>query len=121
MAYLLWIRHFFRLSWLVFWEARFQRTWYKEGLPKLEKAEGVFFKSREDGIEVWSDAYVHVVEIEGLVTYCREKIQNIPEDIGGLEPFWFSMNQLENQIALSEQQLEVYLIDIVIGSAEVRK
>ena len=45
--------------------AGFQRTWYKEGLPKLEKAEGLFFRSREDGIEVWADTYVHVVEIEG--------------------------------------------------------
>ena len=45
--------------------AMFRRTWYKEGLPKLKKAEDIFFNVREVGIEVWAEDYVHVVEIEG--------------------------------------------------------
>lgn len=43
----------------------FQRTWYKEGIPRLEKAEGVSFEVCKEGIEISAEGYVHVVEIEG--------------------------------------------------------
>jgi hypothetical protein len=44
----------------------FMRSWYKEGLPILEKTEGIFFDVKQEGIEVWAENYVHVVEIEGV-------------------------------------------------------
>lgn len=44
----------------------FQRTWYKEGTPRLEKAEGLSLREIEEGIEITAESYVHVVEIEGV-------------------------------------------------------
>jgi len=42
------------------------RSWYRDGLPKLEKAQNLQWKQTSDGIEVWSDTYIHAVEIEGM-------------------------------------------------------
>lgn len=47
-------------------EGIFQRNWYKEGLPVLKPCESVYMSRTMDGIEVWSESYVHAVEIEGV-------------------------------------------------------
>ena len=47
-------------------EGIFQRNWYKEGLPILKPCESVHMSRTSESIEVWSESYVHVVEIEGV-------------------------------------------------------
>ena len=47
-------------------EDKRHRSWYKNGLPKLEKTETLQWKQTSYGIEVWSDDYVHAIEIEGV-------------------------------------------------------
>ena len=47
-------------------EGIFQRNWYKEGLPVIKPCESVHMNRTADGIEVWSENYVHAVEIEGV-------------------------------------------------------
>ena len=46
-------------------EGIFQRNWYKEGLPIIKSYDGLHIKKMAESIEVWSENYVHVVEIEG--------------------------------------------------------
>lgn len=40
------------------------RNWYRKGAPNLRKSQKVQYSLTEDGIEVWADEYVHVVEID---------------------------------------------------------
>ena len=40
------------------------RNWYREGAPCLERTNNVQYQITDDGVEVWSDKYIHVVEIE---------------------------------------------------------
>ena len=56
----------------------FQRTWYKEGAPQLEKATGLIFTEYEDGIEVSAERYVHVVEIEGVCSVSDNYFSMLP-------------------------------------------
>ncbi len=42
-----------------------QRNWYKEGLPIICPAKKLHWNVVPNGIEVWSENYVHVLEIEG--------------------------------------------------------
>lgn len=42
-----------------------QRNWYKEGLPVLIKSKGLQWQKTTQGIEIWSEAYIHAVEIDG--------------------------------------------------------
>ena len=41
-----------------------RRNWYKEGLPLLKKSEDFMWKVNGNILEVWSETYIHVVEIE---------------------------------------------------------
>lgn len=42
------------------------RNWYREGAPKLKKTCDLKYRIVDNGVvEIWSDTYVHVVEIEG--------------------------------------------------------
>lgn len=41
------------------------RDCYKEGIPKLVKKDAITYKETGEGLEIWSDVYVHVVELEG--------------------------------------------------------
>lgn len=47
-------------------EGKMQRSWYKEGLPVLKETCGLQWRKHDDCIEVWTDSYVHAVEIEGV-------------------------------------------------------
>lgn len=42
------------------------RNWYREGTPKLAKTDFVRYMETSEGVEIWSENYVHVVEIEGI-------------------------------------------------------
>lgn len=42
------------------------RNWYREGTPRLEKTDSVHYMETDKGVEIWSENYVHVVEIEGV-------------------------------------------------------
>ena len=56
----------------------FQRTWYKEGLPLLEKTEGISYKECEGGVEVSAERYLHVVEIDGIGSVSDNYFSLIP-------------------------------------------
>lgn len=40
------------------------RNWYREGTPRLQRTHDVKYQITDNGVEVWSDKYIHVVEIE---------------------------------------------------------
>lgn len=42
------------------------RNWYKEGLPILTKSNKLQYQRISQGIEIWSEEYIHAVEIEGV-------------------------------------------------------
>lgn len=41
------------------------RNWYREGAPHLQKTDALQYKITGTGVELWSEEYIHVVEIEG--------------------------------------------------------
>ncbi len=47
-------------------EGQVQRNWYKKGLPRLKKVDFLQWRKSDGVIEVWSENYIHVVEIEGV-------------------------------------------------------
>jgi len=55
-----------------------QRNWYKEGLPILEKSGELKWQKTAQGIEIWSEAYIHAVEIDG--------VENLPDNYFSLLP-----------------------------------
>ena len=56
------------------------RSWYKNGLPKLAKVETLQWEKTSNGIEVWSDEYVHAVEIEGVEELEDNYFSLLPEE-----------------------------------------
>jgi len=57
-----------------------QRNWYKEGNPVMKKAEGLRWRPMEQGIEVWSEQYIHAVEIEGAENISDNYFSILPGD-----------------------------------------
>lgn len=47
-------------------ENYFTRNWYREGNLELHETNALKWEKTEDGAEIWSDQYVHVVDIEGV-------------------------------------------------------
>ena len=42
------------------------RNWYREGTPQLARTDAVKYQETDDGVEIQSECYVHIVEIEGV-------------------------------------------------------
>ena len=57
-----------------------QRNWYKEGIPSLRKAESLRWRLVKQGVEIWSEQYIHALEIEGVENVSDNYFSLLPEE-----------------------------------------